>query len=843
MSNQYSYRTRQIPSTPRNKRLTDSIQNAGNTGVSSFGISGYIGSLYWTLISALSDGTQLPEGSEYIQTPYSVVSYNDIVAYAENPELPLSIPVSSPLNYGLSKPDGVTIKINSEGEYYVDVNNLDISVGSGSGTGSGISNILPVPAGTGNVVTSLAFDPTTNTLTYQMDGTFALRTELSSYATLESLANYVTLNTEQTITGLKTFSKNVLSYQDVIAYATGEESPTIPVASTTNYGLIKYDGITIKEDENGRIYVASGGDSGVSFTPGIALELTADNKLNVLLGTTSTTACSGNDSRLSDARKNPYSLSWSGYSSGTYDGSATKSITIPSNTNQLTNGAGFIYDANGNFTYLSGSGSASKYLAGNGTFYTISYGELSGTPDLSVYVTLSTAQTISGAKTYTNTGWYNGTGLLKAGPSNNVHIIFGLGSGNCINGVTSAEVVGNLYFNYQSSSAFSRVDSSNNFITTGDVVAYGSSSTSVSIPVASSSSYGIVKYDNSTIKMNSSGQLYAVSSSSGSSGSGSTVAWGTNATYNVALSVDGTSYTLLKSSAVTVGTYSSSAYTQVLTLNGTARTYSLSGHTHSQYLTSHQTIYSLTLKVNGTTYTYTPNSSSQSVTITTSTSSGGGGWLSGTYTDNALVYVKNTGSGGLKFWNTSNFTGVKLGGGNGVTGYNGSESNMGNLYFNYVSGTVNVKIDNSGTITYVSTSQYSDMRLKNKISSIENVLEAIIGIDVFYFNWIYDENKIKHIGVSAQQIQTIFPELVRIIDISDRESECSDYLSVDYSTLGVTVAVLGIKELYSSYKTIENSILSLQSWGKTKDQQIEYLQNRIVEMQAEIDLLKGGEAA
>lgn len=40
--------------------------------------------------------------------------------------------------------------------------------------------------------------------------------------------------------------------------------------------------------------------------------------------------------------KNPYALSWSGYSSGSYDGSSAKSISIPSNTNQLTNGAGFI---------------------------------------------------------------------------------------------------------------------------------------------------------------------------------------------------------------------------------------------------------------------------------------------------------------------------------------------------------------------------------------------------------------------------------------------------------------------------------------------------------------------
>lgn len=40
--------------------------------------------------------------------------------------------------------------------------------------------------------------------------------------------------------------------------------------------------------------------------------------------------------------KSPNSLSWSGYNAGSYDGSSPKSFVIPSNTNQLTNGAGFI---------------------------------------------------------------------------------------------------------------------------------------------------------------------------------------------------------------------------------------------------------------------------------------------------------------------------------------------------------------------------------------------------------------------------------------------------------------------------------------------------------------------
>ena len=58
--------------------------------------------------------------------------------------------------------------------------------------------------------------------------------------------------------------------------------------------------------------------------------------------------------------KNPNALSWSGYSNGSYDGSAAKSISIPNNTNQLTNGAGYITS--------SGSCSSANRLAVNKEF-------------------------------------------------------------------------------------------------------------------------------------------------------------------------------------------------------------------------------------------------------------------------------------------------------------------------------------------------------------------------------------------------------------------------------------------------------------------------------------------
>ena len=45
---------------------------------------------------------------------------------------------------------------------------------------------------------------------------------------------------------------------------------------------------------------------------------------------------------VASASKVANALSWSGYNTGSYDGSSPKSFVIPSNTNQLTNGAGFI---------------------------------------------------------------------------------------------------------------------------------------------------------------------------------------------------------------------------------------------------------------------------------------------------------------------------------------------------------------------------------------------------------------------------------------------------------------------------------------------------------------------
>lgn len=313
-----------------------------------------------------------------IITDYNAISAKDFVAYGVDSETEdVPFPVASYNMQGI----------------------LQIKQGSGLIINDGLLSIDPDYAGGGGLdIEALEQYLTDNkyynsiskltgyTLPEKYTAITAEDTILSAFGKLEkNFSNYVDLFTDQTIDGVKTFKKTIFGQQDIVCYAVDNtvEDVELPIASANVLGLVKVgEGLNITAD--GTLSAVGGG--GVNFTPGTGLNLTSANVLEVVFGTTSTTVCRGNDSRLSDARRNPYSLSWSGYSSGSYDGSSAASISIPSNTNQLTNGAGFIYDGNRNFTSLSGSGDNTQYLAGDGSFYTIRYSELSGTPDLSLYV-------------------------------------------------------------------------------------------------------------------------------------------------------------------------------------------------------------------------------------------------------------------------------------------------------------------------------------------------------------------------------------------------------------------------------------------------------------------------
>ena len=54
------------------------------------------------------------------------------------------------------------------------------------------------------------------------------------------------------------------------------------------------------------------------------------------------TAVSEGDVRLTNDRPNPYSLTFSGYSDATYDGSTAVNVALPTKLSQLTNDSGYL---------------------------------------------------------------------------------------------------------------------------------------------------------------------------------------------------------------------------------------------------------------------------------------------------------------------------------------------------------------------------------------------------------------------------------------------------------------------------------------------------------------------
>lgn len=91
------------------------------------------------------------------------------------------------------------------------------------------------------------------------------------------------------------------------------------------------------------------------------------------------------------------------------------------------------------------------------------------------------------------------------------------------------------------------------------------------------------------------------------------------------------------------------------------------------------------------------------------------------------------------------------------------------------------------------TAFFSDDRLKVKLGDIENALEKLSTLSGFYYepneaakNLGYEVKR--HVGVSAQDVQAVMPEVVKPAPISDQ------YLTVQYEKL-IPLLIEAIKEL------------------------------------------------
>lgn len=102
----------------------------------------------------------------------------------------------------------------------------------------------------------------------------------------------------------------------------------------------------------------------------------------------------------------------------------------------------------------------------------------------------------------------------------------------------------------------------------------------------------------------------------------------------------------------------------------------------------------------------------------------------------------------------------------------------------------------SGSLT-----QSSDVRLKKDIRKIENPLDKIQQINGVTFNWKDSENQNREMGVIAQDVQKVAPELV--------EEDAEGYLSVSYSNM-MGLLIEAIKELKKENDNLKKALNSAE---------------------------------
>lgn len=286
---------------------------------------------------------------------------------------------------------------------------------------------------------------------------------------------------------------NLTATGDVVAYSAGNYDLVSPIASASALGMIKVgEGLSISSD--GTLSSTGGG---TNFTVGTGLSMSANKILNVVYGTLADTVCQGNDSRLSDARKNPNSLTVSygslpaDQTTFTYDGSAAKSIIIPNNFLTSISWAmvSSAIKANGTTT------DSGYFVTANGGISQVSYSNLTGKPDWHSHSNKSYLDNINQNLSKSSTPTFSGG--LVTGSTSGLNIQHS--SGNAING-RSGTSIANLYFNYSSASKNVLVDADCNVKAYGDVIAYstGTASAPFKYWYPSVNSNGDLSWTNST---------------------------------------------------------------------------------------------------------------------------------------------------------------------------------------------------------------------------------------------------------------------------------------------------------------------------------------------------------
>lgn len=649
-----------IPATPRSKytryNTGYSLNGGGGTNIDTS-----------NFVKLRGAASQIIDGS--------LGATGDIVAYQTNPEVgDFKLPIASTGALGCIR-IGENLTITEEGV-------LNANAGGGV---SSWNDLTDKPSTFPSTWEQLTGKPTT----FKPEDHTHLMKDITDL-------NAVTLDTNQTITGQKTFTKSILGQADVVAYATSDYKESFPIASTGALGCIKVgNNLTIRED--GTLDANAGG--GITEVDWSIIQ----NKPNF-----SKVATSGSYNDLSNRPTIP------SYSTATNTRLGLVKIGAGIGYNEttglITTACEFIGAATVSHTHSLSEWNTQATASGNKTIGNYSNGN---------YVTIQEDLKVTQAAAFSKTPTVNGTAVAL---TSNLH------------NHSNLSYLNNVNQNLSTSAAVQHAS----LKCTGDVVAYSTGSASAPFKYwkPSVSSAGVLSWTNSTSEsVPTSINIKGPKGDTGAQGpAGATGARGATGPQGPT-GAQGPAWN-----------------------GGTVSTLSISGSGVRG------------LNVYG--------------------SGGSGEWAS------SFIQLSQSGTGGAMWQMRAS--------GNGDLSFAKSNLNSNSRFF-YLSGI------NAGNAWLKGTlSQASDIRLKNKLLNVTNVIDKIDNIDVFYYTLKDDENKYTKIGVSAQDVKEVFPELSTL-------SEETGTYSVDYISLATTVAIVGVKEL--------NQII------KNQQIKIEELENRLVQLE------------
>ena len=101
----------------------------------------------------------------------------------------------------------------------------------------------------------------------------------------------------------------------------------------------------------------------------------------------------------------------------------------------------------------------------------------------------------------------------------------------------------------------------------------------------------------------------------------------------------------------------------------------------------------------------------------------------------------------------------------------------------------------------------SDERLKNINSNIENALDKILTLRAVNFSWKSDETNKENLGLIAQDVEQVFPQVIDKIKlpskVDEEQTDETEYLGVRYTEL-IPVLVKAIQELQAQINELKN---------------------------------------